>query len=94
IEASLRLLAAIEPDTLRMVEYMAVEPGMRFVQRFLELLKANEVITEADLMHETWKYLKRPSEFDEAIQMLLRTRTIKFTTVEGKPAYQLIRKDV
>jgi hypothetical protein len=82
IEHSMALIHAIEPDTLRMVEYISVEPRMRFVQRIIELLEARQRISEGELMSESWKYLSRPSEFQDTIQMLLKSKQVAMS-IEG-----------
>lgn len=76
IEAALGIIHSVEPDALRMVEYIAVEPRMRIVQRIVEMIQARGTITEGELMNEVWRYLQRPQEFEETISMLIKTKRI------------------
>ena len=93
LEASLAMLDAIEPDTLRMVEYISIEPRMRFVQRILELLEAKIEVTEGELMAECWRYLNRPQEFQETMQMLMKAKKIAMT-VKGSDLVYIYKKEV
>lgn len=92
LEGAFNIMNSIEPDSLRMVEYIAVEPRMRVVQRVLELLEAREVISEGDLLSEIWRYLTRPQEFDEIIHMLLKTKRVELTLTGVETAYRFIKK--
>jgi hypothetical protein len=82
LEYSLRILNSIEPETLKMIDYISVEPRMRGVQRILEVVAGKKLITESDLLDQTWKYLIRPSEFDDIVQLLLRSKKIVFVPGE------------
>lgn len=94
ISRSLNLLTSIERDTLRIVDYISVEPKMRAVQRVLELLEAKDSITEAELLDQSWRYLTRPSEFDDIVKMLLRTKKVTFDSSgsDGELRYRLIKE--
>lgn len=93
MKASMAMLAAIEPDTLRMVEYISIEPRMRFVQRIIEELEARGEMTEGDLMNNTWKYLSRPQEFGETMNMLLKTKRVIMSMRGTELVYTYTRKD-
>jgi hypothetical protein len=92
METAFNLLAAIEPDTLRMVEYISVEPRMRVVQRVLELLEARGVVSEGDLLSEVWRYLTNPREYDEVVNMLLKTKRVVMKIQEGEITYAFVRR--
>lgn len=87
IEKSLEIIGSVEGDALRMIDYIAVEPRMRSVQRILEVLEARPMISEADLMHETWRYMGHTREFDEILNMLAKTKQITFKHVNGELVY-------
>lgn len=82
MQISMSLLESIEPETLKMIDYISVEPRMRAVQRVLELLDKGPV-KEADLLSEAWRYLTRPGEFDDIINMLTRAKKIGMRTEKG-----------
>jgi hypothetical protein len=76
LELSFNILTSVEPETLRMIDYISVEPRMRGVQRILEVIEAKGSVAEYDLLDKTWKYLLRPSDFTEIIGMLMSSRKI------------------
>lgn len=92
MESAFKILDAVQPETLRMIDYISVEPGMRAVQRILELLDKAEK-AEAELLDEAWKYLKRPGEFDDIIGMLVRAKRVEIITRKGEVMYKLKRRD-
>jgi hypothetical protein len=92
MQAAFDILDAVQPETLKMIEYISVEPGMRSVQRILELLDKGDR-TESNLLDEAWKYLKRPAEFDDIIGMLVRAKRISITTSKGEISYRLISRE-
>lgn len=92
IESALNILAAIEPDTLRMVEYISIEPRMRIVQRALEILEARNLMTEGELLDEVWRYLTHPREFQEVMDMLVKTGRVNCTWGEKGTTYEMIKK--
>ncbi len=92
IEIAFNILDSVQPETLKMIDYISVEPGMRAVQRILELLDKGEK-TEAILLDEAWKYLKRPGEFDDIIGMLIRARRVDIVPKKGETVYKLKRRD-
>ena len=92
LEGALNLMHSVEPDSLRMVDYIAVEPRMRVVQRVLELLQAKETITEGDLLNEIWRYLSNPREFSEVIDMLLKTKRVLYNNKDGDVSYTFLKK--
>jgi len=87
IETALSIIHSVEGDALRMVEYIAVEPRMRIVQRIVEMVQARGTISEGDLMNEVWRYLQRPQEFEETMNMLLKTKKITSAFGEGGICY-------
>lgn len=87
IETALGIIHSIEPDSLKMVEYIAVEPRMRVVQRVIELMQSKKAVTEGELLNEIWRYLSRPQEFQEVIDMLTKTKRIKMSFREGEVLY-------
>ena len=93
LEQALTIIAAAEVDALRMVEYISVEPRMRVVQRILEFLEARKSISEGDLMHEVWRHLAHPREFDDVISMLLKTKRVVMTFEEGQTMYKMVSKE-
>lgn len=91
IEEALNIMNSIEPDSLRMVEYIAVEPRMRVVQRVIEVIQLKGAVEESDLVNEVWRYLSRAQEFEDIIGMLLRAKKISCVSVEGKITYKYLR---
>ena len=92
IEQSLAIIHSVEKDALRMIDYIAVEPRMRIVQRVIELLEVKNKISEAELMSEVWRYLSRAQEYDEVINMLMKTKQINVTVEEGEVYYVYKKK--
>lgn len=92
IEQSLAIIHSVEKDALRMIDYIAVEPRMRIVQRVIELLEVKTRISEAELMSEVWRYLSRAQEYDEVINMLMKTKQINVTVEEGEVYYVYKKK--
>ena len=86
------MLFRSEKDALRMIDYIAVEPRMRIVQRVIELLEVKTRISEAELMSEVWRYLSRAQEYDEVINMLMKTKQINVTVEEGEVYYVYKKK--
>jgi hypothetical protein len=93
MEVSMNILNTIEPDTLRMVDYISVEPRMRFVQRIMELIEVKGSMTEGDLMAETWRYMGRPQEFTETMQMLMKAKKVTVSIDENNELVYILRKD-
>lgn len=93
IESALALFGAVESDTLRMVDYISVEPRMRIVQRMFEILEARGSMSESELLGDTWKHLTRPQEYGEVVQLLLKTKQITMNIVGGDVVYHIIRKE-
>lgn len=90
IEAALNILAFIEPDSFRMIEFISIEPRMRIVQTILEYLGANKGgLSEALLLNSTWKYLSKASEFEEVMAMLLKSKQITIFSQEGGLWYKM-----
>ena len=90
METAFNLLASVEPDTLRMVEYISVEPRMRVVQRVLEIMESRQLITEGDLLSEVWRYLSHPREYDEVVNMLLKTKKVGIKMIGGEMGYEFL----
>jgi len=91
IKAALNILEAIQPETLKMIEYISVEPRMRAVQRVLELL-AKGPVKESDLLSEAWRYLTRPGEFDDIVNMLCRAKKIGSSINRGEITWFIIEE--
>ena len=89
IEDAMNIMGAVEPDALRMIEYIAVEPRMRIVQRAIEILEARTTVLESELLSEIWRYLSSPREFDEVINMLLKTKRVVIKMKGSEIAYEL-----
>lgn len=89
---ALNILEAIQPETMKMIEYISVEPRMRAVQRVLELLEKGPK-PESDLLSEAWRYLTRPGEFDDIVNMLFRAKKINYSTVKGENIYFIMEKE-
>lgn len=88
LEQSLAILNAVEPETLTIIDYISTEPRMRVVQRVCELIKASpQGMTEARLLARVWKDLGRPGEFNEVMQLLVKSETITIGTIGSKVAY-------
>lgn len=89
LQQSMALLNSIEPDSLRMVDYISVEPRMRIAQRVLEVVEAYpKGATESTIVSSTWRWLASPREFEEIIRMMLKAKMIVMTTVDGEMAYK------
>lgn len=82
MQTAMSLLDCIEPETLSMIDYISVEPRMRAVQRIMELLDKGP-LPESELLSEAWRYLTRPGEFDDIVNMLLRAKRIGMKSVRG-----------
>lgn len=93
MESALAIMQSVEPDALRMVDYIAVEPRMRIVQRVVEMLEARKRITEGELLNEVWRHLVNPREFDEVVQMLLKTKRMGLTVEGTELIYYLKEKE-
>lgn len=94
IEQSLNIIHSVEPDALRMIDYIAVEPRMRVVQRIMELLEVKGSIMESELLDETWRYLSRAQEYDDVVNMLLKTKKISLSVKGSDVIYTLKKKEV
>lgn len=92
MKAAFDILDAVQPETLKMIDYISVEPGMRAVQRILEILE-KEDRKESELLDEAWKYLKRPGEFDDILGMLVRAKRVEMFTKNGEVVYRLKNKE-
>lgn len=93
LENAYNLLTAIEPETLKMIDYISVEPRMRCVQRVLEIIEAIGPIKESELLSRTWKYMGRPADFDDTIKMLLKGKVIEPVSLNGDLAYKIRKGD-
>lgn len=91
IETALAVIHSVEPDSLRMIDYIAVEPRMRVVQRVIEMLEARESIAESELMGEVWKYLSNAREYDEIINMLVKTKQVSID-IRGSEVWYKYKK--
>ncbi|MBU2060089.1 MAG: hypothetical protein KKB38_20455, partial [Gammaproteobacteria bacterium] len=88
IAQSLHILESVEPDTLKMVDFIAIEPRMRAAQRILEILEeAKGSVSEGELLNQVWGYLSRAAEFAELMFMLLKTKRISIETKSGETYY-------
>lgn len=93
---SLHILGAIEPETLRMIEYISIDPRMRICQRIMESMESSSKgVSEAEILDYSWRWLARAGEFDEAIRLLLRTKKIEMITDGSREVkYQLVKEKV
>jgi len=89
LKQALNILNSVEKETLKIIDYISVEPRMRCVQRILEYLDTFPFISEAELLDRTWKYMARPSEFEEAMRMLLRAKRVEMRMKDGEVYYKL-----
>jgi len=76
------IYSSIEEDVLRIIDYISMEPKMRIVQKVLEIVEFEEEIEDAKLLEIVWPQLSRPSEYDEVVRLLLRTKKVVWE--EGK----------
>lgn len=88
IEKSLAIIGSIENDSLRMVDYIAVEPRMRSVQRIIEIMEARLEMTEAELTREVWRYFSNAREYDDIISMLRKANQLEMYIKEGEVWYR------
>lgn len=82
IERALNILNVCEVETLKMIDYISIDPKMRMIQRVEEVLKARKEVYESELLDEVWIYLSSIRDFDEIINFLNKRKvvTIKLTT--------------
>lgn len=92
LNAALDILNCIELDTLRMIDYIATEPRMRVVQRVFEYIEAKKTVAESELLANTWKYLSRPQEFNDVMELLLKTKEVTMRLRDGETIYTLVDK--
>lgn len=78
LEQALNILNSIEFETLQIIDYISIEPKMRPVQRVYEYIEAKGIVSEAELLNETWRYFTRAQDFDDIIRMLIRSKRVKF----------------
>ena len=77
IELSLSILNSIEPETLKMIDYIATEPRMRIIQRVSEIMESQKEMAESELLAHVWKDLGRAGEFAEVVQLMLKAKMIE-----------------
>lgn len=85
IELASNILDAIEPDTLVMVNQLAVEPKMRPVYVVEDYIKRRKKVTFNELLEQHWGLFAKPVlDLTEIINLLSRVSKVKFdgTTVE------------
>jgi hypothetical protein len=92
LEQAFNILSAIEKETLKMIDYISVEPRMRGVQRIIEILDAFKKISEAELLSRTWKHMTRPSEFEESMKMLLKAKKVSIE-YKGADLWYILNKE-
>lgn len=90
-QRALNILESIQPETMKMIEYISVEPRMRAVQRILELLEKGPKL-ESELLGEAWRYLTRPGEFDDIVNMLTRAKRINSSIIRGENRWFIVQK--
>lgn len=92
MKSAFDILESVEPETLKMIDYISVEPRMRAVQRILELVE-DRSMPESELLSEAWRYLVRPGEFDDIISMLMRAKRIELRMIKGEQRYCIREKE-
>lgn len=90
LETAYNLLTSIEPETLKMIDYISVEPRMRCVQRIIEVVEAFKEISESDLLSRTWKFMGRPADFNDSISMLIKAKVIAWISKGGESWYKIL----
>jgi hypothetical protein len=90
LETAYNLLTSIEPETLKMIDYISVEPRMRCVQRIIEVVEAFKEISESDLLSRTWKFMGRPADFNDSISMLIKAKVIAWIPKGGESWYKIL----
>lgn len=92
LERSLNILEAVESDTLDIIEIITTDPRMRIAQKVLELLKVRNFL-EADLLNELWAYLSKPTELEDVMTLLIKSKKVKPTLDKAGIIYSLIKGD-
>jgi hypothetical protein len=83
------LLSSVESETLKMIEYISVEPRMRGVQRILEVLEMFKQMSESELVSRVWKYMTNPREFDEFMKLLIKSKRVEIFYLGAELWYKL-----
>ncbi len=77
LETALAILDIVEEETLDIIDFIATEPKMRTVQTILATLRKYKLLPESELIRLVWRFMAHPREFDDSIQILMRSKEIK-----------------
>lgn len=92
-ELAIKLFDAIEPEVMELISYISMEPRMRIVKKILDKIEFEGEVLEHNLVADVMSLLARPSEFDDAVQFLIKAKKIQWNMSEKGVTYSTVKKE-
>jgi hypothetical protein len=86
---ALQILTSIEPEVMDLINYISMEPRMRIVKKILQKVEFEGTVYESALLESVWTLLNRPGEFNEVMELLIKTKKVLWDTSPKGNIYRM-----